>query len=70
MYFRRYQIHPKPQIRTVCFDMPLNIEENKALVRRFFAAVESGDLAIFDQIVSDDYNDRFTGLMAKTYLSR
>jgi ketosteroid isomerase-like protein len=32
--------------------MALNIEENKALVRRFFAAVASGDLTVFDQRIT------------------
>ena len=61
MYFRRYQIQPKPPIRTVCFDMALNIEENKALIRRFFTAIERGNLTVFDQIVSEDYNDHLVG---------
>ncbi len=41
--------------------MSSKIEENKALVRRFFAAIESGDFGIFDQIVSQDYNDHLAG---------
>jgi steroid delta-isomerase-like uncharacterized protein len=41
--------------------MSSGIEENKALVRRFFAAIESGDFDIFDQIVSQDYNDHLAG---------
>jgi ketosteroid isomerase-like protein len=41
--------------------MTSNIEENKALVRRFFDAIESGDLTIFDQIISQDYGDHLAG---------
>lgn len=37
------------------------VEENKALVRRFFAAIERGDFDIFDQIVAQDYNDHLAG---------
>jgi steroid delta-isomerase-like uncharacterized protein len=41
--------------------MSSNLEENKALVRRFFAAIESGDFAVFDQIVAQDYDDHLAG---------
>ncbi|MET4291179.1 putative ester cyclase [Bradyrhizobium sp. LB8.2] len=41
--------------------MSLNLEENKALVRRFFTAVESGDFHVFDEIVAQDYNDHRVG---------
>src|SRR5882672_2702669 len=34
-----------------------NIERNKALVRRFFAAIEHGDFRVFDEIVAEDYDD-------------
>ena len=37
------------------------LEHNKTLVRRFFSAIERGDLAVFDQIVSDDYDDHLAG---------
>jgi steroid delta-isomerase-like uncharacterized protein len=37
------------------------LEHNKALVRRFFSAIEHGDFAVFDQIVSDDYDDHLAG---------
>lgn len=37
------------------------IEENKTLVRRFFAAIESGDFRVFDEIVSEDYDDHLAG---------
>jgi predicted SnoaL-like aldol condensation-catalyzing enzyme len=37
--------------------MPTPIEENKSLVRRFIHAIETGDFAVFDEIVSPDYND-------------
>lgn len=36
-------------------------EQNKYLVRRFFSAIESGELAVFDQIVAEDYDDHLTG---------
>jgi predicted ester cyclase len=48
-------------MQTVCFDMALNIEENKALIRRFFTAIERGNLTVYDQIVSEDYNDHLVG---------
>lgn len=41
--------------------MSSNIEENKALVRRFFAAIEAADFEVFDQIVAEDYNDHLAG---------
>ena len=41
--------------------MRSNIEENKALVRRFFAAVEAADFQVFDQIVGEDYVDHLPG---------
>lgn len=41
--------------------MSSDIERNKALVRRFFAAIEGGDLAVFDEIVAEDYNDHLAG---------
>ncbi|MGY4284331.1 ketosteroid isomerase-like protein [Bradyrhizobium sp. LM2.7] len=41
--------------------MSLNLEENKALVRRFFTAVESGDFHVFDEIVAQDYDDHLVG---------
>ncbi|MFW1645659.1 ester cyclase [Acinetobacter guillouiae] len=37
--------------------MSSNLEENKTLVRRFFAAIEIADFQTFDQIVAVDYND-------------
>src|SRR5258707_13920350 len=37
--------------------MPSPIEENKVLIRRFFTAIESGDLRGFDEIVAEDYDD-------------
>jgi steroid delta-isomerase-like uncharacterized protein len=36
-------------------------EVNKSLVRTFFAAVESGDLSILDEIVAEDYDDHLPG---------
>jgi len=41
--------------------MRSNIEENKALVRRFFAAIEAADFQVFDQIVGEDYLDHLAG---------
>jgi predicted SnoaL-like aldol condensation-catalyzing enzyme len=37
------------------------IEENKALVRQFFSAIENNDLDVFDKIVVEDYNDHLRG---------
>ena len=37
------------------------IERNKALVRRFFAAIEHGDFRAFDEIVAEDYDDHLAG---------
>ncbi len=41
--------------------MATNIEQNKALVRRFFAAIEAGDLHVFDEIVAEGYDDHLAG---------
>jgi steroid delta-isomerase-like uncharacterized protein len=41
--------------------MASRLKENKALVRSFFAAIESGELSVFDQIVAQDYNDHLAG---------
>lgn len=41
--------------------MTTNIEQNKALVRRFFEAIERGDFGVFDDIVAEDYNDHLAG---------
>lgn len=41
--------------------MSSNIETNKALVRRFFAAIESGDFQAFDEIVAVEYDDHLAG---------
>jgi len=38
-----------------------DIERNKALVRRFFAAIEQGDFRVFDEIVAEDYVDHLAG---------
>ena len=38
-----------------------DIERNKALVRRFFAAIEHGDFRVFDEIVAEDYDDHLAG---------
>jgi len=38
-----------------------DIEQNKALVRRFFAAIESGDFGAFDELVTVDYDDHLAG---------
>ena len=37
------------------------IDQNKALVRRFFAAIENGGYGVFDEIVSVDYDDHLAG---------
>ena len=41
--------------------MSTQLENNKALVRGFFSAIERGELAVFDQIVSKDYDDHLAG---------
>jgi steroid delta-isomerase-like uncharacterized protein len=41
--------------------MSTDIEYNKSLVRRFFAAIEAGDFADFDEIVAEDYKDHLPG---------
>jgi steroid delta-isomerase-like uncharacterized protein len=41
--------------------MTTDIERNKALVRRFFAAIETGDFQAFDEIVAPDYDDHLAG---------
>ena len=41
--------------------MSTGIEQNKALVRRFFAAIETGDLSVFDEIVVQEYDDHLAG---------
>jgi steroid delta-isomerase-like uncharacterized protein len=38
-----------------------SIEANKLLVRRFFAAVENGDFAVFDEVVAENYDDHLPG---------
>lgn len=41
--------------------MVTTTDENKALVMRFFAAIESNQLGEFDTIVADNYNDHLPG---------
>ncbi len=41
--------------------MASRLEENKAVVRNFFAAIESGELSVFDQIVAQHYDDHLAG---------
>ena len=36
-------------------------EANKALVNRYFTAIEEGDLTALDEIVSTDYQDHAPG---------
>jgi steroid delta-isomerase-like uncharacterized protein len=38
-----------------------SVEANKALVGRFFAAVESGDYSAFDALVAENYDDHLAG---------
>ena len=38
-----------------------SIEANKLLVRRFFAAVENGEFAVFDEVVAENYDDHLPG---------
>jgi len=41
--------------------MASDIDGNKAIVRRFFDAIESGELDVFDRIVAIDYDDHLAG---------
>src|SRR4051812_43910145 len=41
--------------------MPSDIKANKRLVKRYFKAIEDGDLSTLDNIVADDYEDRVPG---------
>ena len=41
--------------------MSTGIEQNKALVHRFFAAIETGDLSVFDEVVAQEYDDHLAG---------
>lgn len=38
-----------------------NSEENKALVMRFFEAIETNNLDVFDEIVAENYDDHLAG---------
>jgi predicted ester cyclase len=38
-----------------------DIEANKALINRYFAALEEGDLTALDEIVATDYRDHVPG---------
>jgi predicted ester cyclase len=38
-----------------------DIEANKALIKRYFTALEEGDLAALDEIVATDYQDHVPG---------
>jgi predicted SnoaL-like aldol condensation-catalyzing enzyme len=44
--------------------MSSDIEYNRALVRRFFAAIEAGDFQVFDEVVAEDYADHLAGQQA------
>ena len=41
--------------------MPSNIEATKMLVKRYFKAIEGGDLSTLDDIVAEHYEDRVEG---------
>src|SRR5258708_20907026 len=41
--------------------MSSSIEKNKALIRRFFNAIESGNLQVLDEIVTEGYDDHLPG---------
>ena len=41
--------------------MPSNIEATKMLVKRYFEAIEDGDLSTLDEIVAEHYEDRVPG---------
>jgi len=42
-------------------NMSSSIEENKALIRRFFNAIERGNLQVLDEIVTEGYDDHLRG---------
>ena len=35
----------------------MSVEENKALVRRFYEAIDKGDIDVLDELVAEDYAD-------------
>ena len=35
----------------------MGIEENKALIRRFYAEIDAGNIEAMDELVADDYHD-------------
>ncbi len=41
--------------------MSKSVEPNKSIVRRFFRAIESGDLSVLDEIVSETYDFHLPG---------
>src|SRR5258706_859709 len=41
--------------------MSKSVEPNKSIVRRFFRAIESGDLSVLDEIVSEAYDFHLPG---------
>src|SRR5260370_4077715 len=41
--------------------MSSQIEEDTALMRRFFNAMESGDMQVLDEIVAEGYDDHLAG---------
>src|SRR5688572_17289647 len=41
--------------------MTTTIEKNKDLVYRFFAAIENNNIAEFDKLVAENYNDHLPG---------
>lgn len=44
--------------------METTTDQNKALVRRFFAAVQAGELHLFDELIAEDYADHLAGQKA------
>jgi ketosteroid isomerase-like protein len=45
-------------------------EANKALVKRYFTAIEQGDPTAFDEVVSTDYQDHAPGASPEGKRSR
>jgi steroid delta-isomerase-like uncharacterized protein len=41
--------------------MSTPLENNKTLVRKFFGAIERGELVVFDEIVAQGYDDHLAG---------
>ena len=38
-------------------EVPISLEENKAVVRRFYEEIDKGNLSVLDELVAEDYLD-------------